>query len=68
MLLGYGFTLEEATMPKSLPALCLTLRASSLEIVGLVVHAGVFLSLPEIQTLTFLILCFQNENPGAARI
>lgn len=68
MLLGYGFTLEEATMPKGLPALCLTLRASNLEIVGLVVHAGVFLSLPEIQTLTFLILCFQNENPGAARI
>lgn len=55
-------------MPKGLPALCLTLRASNLEIVGLVVHAGVFLSLPEIQTLTFLILCFQNENPGTARI
>lgn len=51
-------------MPKGLPALCLTpLRSSSIEVVGLVVHSGVFLSLPEIQTLTFLILCFQNENP-----
>lgn len=46
----------------------LPLSASGLETVWLVVHSGVFTSLPEIQTLTFLISCLQNENPGAARI